>query len=286
LPIAILNLKKGPRVPQRLRAIALASLLVGILAAPLPVAAETDAETPLTFSVGFGVGRGDQTGGSGFTSSYLGVAEFESGDFPTRFWRLDLEASGLSLGECELDPTLFVHTGFTGNFEPRDGGHVTNAAPRPPVVVGLSEVLVDWYIGPGVQLSLPLPLVERRLRVKPSVVMGLQSVKGTVRIDETSLLMNGGVSKNTKTETIFYVGPTLELNVPVVSRGRWGLSAYMSGNASFFVGDRRVSVTDSGQAGEADYSMKMDRFAWAYHGGIRLEFGTRGQASRSERPGD
>jgi hypothetical protein len=144
--------------------------------------------------------------------------------------------------------------------------------------VGLTEVMVDWFIGPGVQLSVPLPLVERRLRIKPSVVLGIQSVEGTVSINEAGLILNGGKTKRTKQETFVYLGPTLELNVPLVSSGRWGLSAYMSGNTTFFVGDRTVSVMTSGDAGVAKYKMKMDRFVWAYHGGIRLEFGVRGGA--------
>jgi hypothetical protein len=252
------------------------------------VAADADPETPVIISVGWGGGRGDQTLDSGYTTTgYMGVAQSESGDFPKKGWRLDLELSGLSLGQSDLAPTLFVHTGFTGNFGARDGGHVTNVVEtQPPIVRGESEVLMDWFIGPGLQLSLPLPLVERRLRVKPSLVMGLQSVEGKIRIDETGLIPNGGVSRKTKTETFFYLGPTIELNVPVVSRGRWGLSAYMSGNTSFFVGDRKMSITELGDVGQADYSMKMDRFAYAYHFGIRVEFGIISPASRSERRGD
>jgi hypothetical protein len=258
-----------------MRVIAVAGLLASVFAAPVSVAAEEDSETPLSISVGFGVGKGDQTGDSGFTTTgYMGVAQSESGDFPKEGWRLDLEILGPPLGESELEPRVFVHTGFTGNFETRDGGHVINEEDtRPPEVFGQSEVLVDWFIGPGVQFSVPLPLVERPLRIKPSVVLGIQSVEGTLSINEVS-----GKTKRTKQETFVYLGPTLELNVPLVSSGRWGLSAYMSGNTTFFVGDRTVSVMTSGDAGVAKYKMKMDRFVWAYHGGIRLEFGVRGGA--------
>ena len=69
-------------------------LLVSVLAAPLPVAADADPETPVIISVGWGGGRGDQTLDSGYTTTgSYDVAQSESGDFPKKGWRLDLELS-------------------------------------------------------------------------------------------------------------------------------------------------------------------------------------------------
>lgn len=222
----------------------------------------------------------------------------------TPFVAVNLELTTPSLIDDFGAPSLFAHVDFAYTFGFEKNIAVLGAPgplrPPPPLETnpalwkGQGDSMTfkadDFQFSGGVGISFHLDVLDRRVRIKPSLEYmrqsarlsgSLQRVVKTVSGPPNQFACSSGENPNTgyrciqlaneKTAVFHSIGPGLEVEVDAGRKGPVVLALYGGAQAYAILGSNRVTFSDSNDLGEsAEWKYIANR--WFFRGSVGLRF--------------
>ena len=209
----------------------------------------------------------------------------------TPFIAAGLELTTPSLIDGFGAPSLFAHVDFAYTFGFTKNIAVLGApgplAPPPPLETdprlwkGQGDSMTfkasDFQFSGGVGITFHLDVLDRRVRVKPSLEYMRQSMTLTGFLQRVIATEQGGedlrfIEFGDSEEVVFHsIGPGLELEVDAGRKGPLVLALYGGAQAYAILGSNRVNLSDSNDLGEsAEWKYIANR--WFFRGSVGLRF--------------
>ena len=210
----------------------------------------------------------------------------------TPFIAVNLELTTPSLIDDFGAPSLFAHVDFAYTFGFTKNIAVLGApgplAPPPPLETdprlwkGQGDSMTfkasDFQFSGGVGITFHLDVLDRRVRVKPSLEYMRQSMTLTGFLQRVIDTQQGVVTDyrfiqlGDSTEVVFHsIGPGLELEVDAARKGPLVLALYGGAQAYAILGSNRIDLSDSNDFGEfAEWKSIANR--WFFRGSVGLRF--------------
>ena len=209
----------------------------------------------------------------------------------TPFIAAGLELTTPSLIDGFGAPSLFAHVDFAYTFGFTKNIAVLGApgplAPPPPLETdprlwkGQGDSMTfkasDFQFSGGVGITFHLDVLDRRVRVKPSLEYMRQSMTLTGFLQRVIATEQGGedlrfIEFGDSEKVVFHsIGPGLELEVDAARKGPLVLALYGGAQAYAILGSNRVNLSDSNDLGEsAEWKYIANR--WFFRGSVGLRF--------------
>jgi hypothetical protein len=204
-----------------------------------------------------------------------------------------------ALLENWLRPRLFAHVdlsatfGFERNLAGSEKPGEMVIPPLPAQFQNTNERVVTgqgtrakqqtkrWMLSGGAGFAFTTEVFRRTVRIKPSFEFVREEIDligavhravalrspASLSIDDYRLVRLATDS----TETLYGLGPGLELEVDTVATGPVMLSVYASGRGYRFIGHLHTTLVASNESGETA-TFRFENEPWAWRGGIGLRF--------------